>query len=112
MISAVKCATCAPGWLSWEVIFDQANSQSRITELEARSAQPDFWDDASQAQTVLQQINQLRDKLAPYLALEARVADLETMCELLAEEEEPDEAALEEQQKELNHVAADMERLE
>jgi peptide chain release factor 2 len=61
---------------------------------------------------VLRETNSLRDRIAPYLDAERRVSDLETMCELLAEEGEPDEAAVSEQEAELRRLANEMDRLE
>jgi len=94
------------------VIFDQANAQKRIAALESQSAAPGFWDDAAQAQAVLQETNALRERIAPYLDIDRRVADLETMCELLAEEAEPDESAILEQQADLTKLNKEMDRLE
>ena len=80
--------------------------------METRSAEPGFWDDAAEAQKVLQETNALRDRIAPFQAMERRVNDLDTMCELLAEEAEADESAVLEQDADLRRLARDMGRLE
>jgi len=108
-MSAAMRATCAPGWSSWEVIFDQPRRQSEIVELEARAAQPDFWEDAAEAQKILQRLNQNREVLAPYQALMARLDDLDVMCELLAEESHPEEE--QEAEAEAKRIAADLDKL-
>jgi peptide chain release factor 2 len=76
------------GWSSWEVIFDHAGREREIAELEARTQQPDLWDDTQAAQALLQKLNQAREKAAPYNALMARLDDAGAMGELLAEEAE------------------------
>ena len=98
-------------WSS-EGIFDQANAQKRIAELEARSAAPGFWDDAQAAQSTLQEANALRDRLAPYHEMDRRISDLETMIELLAEEPASDMEAAAEQEADLRRLQRDMERME
>ncbi len=102
----------AVGWWRLGAIFDQAAAQNRIAELESLSAQPGFWDEAAEAQVVLREVNSLRDRIAPYLAMDRRVNDLDTMCELLAEESEPDEAAIAEQARDLEKLRRDTDRLE
>lgn len=97
---------------SWEAIFDQAENQRKLAALEARSAEQGFWDDAAEAQSILQQSSALRDRLAPYQAMDARLTDLETMCELLGESGDADDADIEEQQREIQLIAQDMDRLE
>ena len=61
---------------------------------------------------MLQETNALRDRIAPFQAMERRVNDLDTMCELLAEEAEADESAVLEQDADLRRLARDMGRLE
>jgi len=109
-MSAAKRAICAPGWSSWEVIFDLANRQSEIVELEARVARPDLWEDTAAAQQALQRLSQVKESIAPYGALNARLDDLEVMCELLEAEPSPSEEA--EAETEARRIASDLERLE
>ncbi len=101
----------APDWSSWEVIFDQTGRQQELAVLEEQAAQPDLWTDSQNAQAVLQRLSKLREAVAPYLALERRVDDLEAMCDLLAETGETDEAAEQEQQQEAQHISTDMDRM-
>ena len=61
---------------------------------------------------MLQETNALRERITPFLEMERRVNDLETMCELLAEEAEPDEASVLEQEADMRRLARDMDRLE
>jgi peptide chain release factor 2 len=109
---AAKRAIYAPGWSSWEVIFDQTGRQKEIARLETEAAQPDLWTDSAKAQVVLQSLSKLREAVAPYRAIESRLDDLEAMCELLAETGEADEAAEQEQQAEAQQITLALDKLE
>jgi peptide chain release factor 2 len=111
-MSVARCAICAPDWSSWEVIFDQAGRQSEIATLETRVSDPDLWNDASAAQTLLQRLSQLREAVAPYNALGSRLDDLEVMCDLLAEEGEPEPGALSDLEQEAQSLVVDLDRME
>ncbi len=108
---AAKRAVCAPGWSSWEVIFDQTGRQEEIAGLEAQAAQPDLWTDSENAQLVLQRLSKLREAVGPYIAIERRVDDLEAMCDLLAESGEPDPESESEQERDAERISADLDRL-
>jgi peptide chain release factor 2 len=108
----VKRATCAPGWSSWEVIFDQARRETEIVELEEQAARPDLWEDAAGAQALLQRLSQVKEAVAPYRALEARLDDLDVMGDLLAEAGATDEGEERELEAETQRIAADLDRLE
>ena len=112
MMFAVKLAICEPGWSSWEVIFDQASKQSELTDLEAKAASPILWDDPAAAQGLLQRLSHVKESLGPYRALESRIDDLDVLCELLAEEAEPDVSALEEAEEEARRIVSDLDRLQ
>ena len=58
----------------------------KLSEVEARMATPDFWNNKEAAQRDVEQVSQLRNKIQPFLSLESRVADLEVLKELVAEE--------------------------
>jgi peptide chain release factor 2 len=111
-MSVARRAICGPDWSSWEVIFDQAGRQSEIATLETRVADPDLWNDASAAQTLLQRLSQLREAIAPYKALESRLDDLEVMCDLLGEEGEPEAEALAEWEQENQRLGVEMGKME
>ena len=110
--SLARRKSCDFDWSSWEVIFDQTNVQQQIAQLEALSAQPTFWEEPTTAQVTLQKLNQLREKIAPYLALDSRLTDCETMLELLKEDGDADEDSLQEQQSDLNAIVKALNRLE
>jgi len=55
-------------------------------------AAPDFWNNREAAQRDVEQVSALRSKIQPFQALESRVADLEVLKELAAEEAEANQA--------------------
>ena len=65
-----------------------------IEKLEAQAMQPDFWDDMSASQAVLQKTKQLKDKVASYDGLYSSWEDALVMIELANEEN--DESMLDE----------------
>ena len=67
--------------------FDLSTLTGRLTEVEARTTSPDFWNNKEVAQRDVELVSDLRSKIQPFLALEARAADLEVLKELAAEEE-------------------------
>jgi peptide chain release factor 2 len=114
-MSAAKRAICAPGWSSWEAIFDLASREREIADLESRAARPDLWDDAAAAQALLQRLSQEKEAVAPYKALEARLNDLDVMAELLAEEglsEEEAAGEIKELETEAGRIVAALDQLE
>lgn len=111
-ISAARRAICAFGWSSWEVIFDLANRKVEIATLESRVASPEFWDDPAEAQATLQRLNQIKEQITPHQEIEARLDDLETMGELLADEATPDEKAERDLEADVRRLTLDMDRLE
>ena len=103
---------CVHVWSSWEVIFDQASRQQEISDLEGQVASPDLWNDPAKAQALLQRMSQLKESLAPLVAVTARLEDLEAMCELLEEEGASDAESIEEQMKEATAITAAVDQLE
>jgi peptide chain release factor 2 len=63
---------------------DQA--RRRIAELQARTAEPDLWGDPDVARAVTTDLARLRDDVVLVDELDARLSDLETLCELAREE--------------------------
>ncbi len=76
-------------------------------------ASPDFWNNKEAAQRDVEQVSQFRNKIQPFLSLESRVADLEVMKELVAEEPpETRPQALKEARAEFDAVVRDVEKFE
>ena len=80
-------------------IFDFPKLQARLTELEGRMSDPDFWTNKDRAQQQVEEVSQLRAKINPLLALERQVEDFDVLLELAAEEKDA-AAALAEVEKE------------
>lgn len=73
--------------------FDVANKQKDIVALEAKMAEPTFWNSQESAQKVISETNRLKTSIAGIIAFKAKLDDLETMQELIADASE-DEAEL------------------
>lgn len=71
--------------------------------MEARTAQPEFWEDREQAQQILQELTALRECLDAFGALEQRLAEVRALWELSWEEGNQELAA---------EIAAEVRRLE
>ena len=86
-----------------EVVFDTASINARLSELNAKTEEPDFWNDQAKAQSVLKEKSSLEKKLNSYDDLKESFEDLKLTIEL-AEAEEDEELAGEaiEASKELN----------
>ena len=59
-----------------------AETEQKIKELEEMSAAEDFWNDMDNSQKVLQEIKQLKDKVARFNKLYGDWEDLSTLVEL------------------------------
>jgi peptide chain release factor 2 len=57
-----------------------------MSELEAMTAAPDFWQDSERAKGVVGEISSLKAWLAPVASLKGRILDLETLLEMAEEE--------------------------
>lgn len=66
-------------------IFDGDTKTTRIAELEAMMANPDFWGDQTTAQKVITEANRLKVTVNPSKAFRAELDDLAAMLELVDE---------------------------
>jgi len=66
-------------------IFDGDTKTTRIAELEALMANPDFWGDQTAAQKVITEVNRLKVTVNPSKAFRAELDDLAAMLELVDE---------------------------
>jgi len=67
-------------------LFDLEQKKARIAELEALMADPAFWDDQNQAQTVIQESNGLKSYVDSFEEIEETLDNLEVSYELVKEE--------------------------
>ncbi|MEF3330877.1 peptide chain release factor 2 [Oceanobacillus oncorhynchi] len=79
--------------------LDLEQKKARIVELEALMADPAFWDDQNQAQTVIQESNGLKSYVDSFEEIEETLDNLEVSYELVKEEN--DQELFEDLQSEL-----------
>jgi peptide chain release factor 2 len=68
------------------VIFDVPHFREQLKSLEAKIAQPDFWNDQEKAQAVLRERKRADDQIAAEAKLSSAVSDIETYINLAQEE--------------------------
>lgn len=68
--------------------FDLDSLRTRAREIEKLSFEEDFWNDVEKAQKLMQEASLLNNKVKEYDDLILEVDDLETMIELILEEDE------------------------
>ncbi|MFG3816339.1 peptide chain release factor 2 [Limnothrix redekei] len=90
--------------------LDQAALNAKVADLENLAAQPDFWDDQSQAQQVLQDLNDAKGDLQQIDRWQNTLNDSRAALELL--ELEPDDGLLQEAFTSLNQLAAELDAWE
>ncbi len=93
-----------------EVIFDVDRKRERLAVLEARMAEPGFWDDAQATKTVIDEVKELRSWIEPWEKLDRKAVELEELAELLVAESDPELEA--EWANEAESLDAELERLE
>jgi peptide chain release factor 2 len=84
-------------------IFDAPQNRARLKTLEQRTADPNFWSNQEEAQSVLRDRKRVEDQLAADEKLDKVTGDIETYIELATAENSPDqkEDLLKELSKEL-----------
>ncbi|MDQ3128656.1 MAG: peptide chain release factor 2 [Chloroflexota bacterium] len=73
--------------------LDLATRERRVSDLEALTSEPGFWDDQRVAQKVLREANDLRSDAELWRGFEARVDDLLATLELVEESADPELSA-------------------
>jgi peptide chain release factor 2 len=71
-------------------LFDLPAKEERIVELEDLMSSPAFWDDQDRAQTVIQEANDLKDRVQSYKQLRQNIEDAQVMYQLATEEDDED----------------------
>ena len=85
----------------------------KLSEIEARMNEPDFWDNREKAQRDVAEVSSLRGKINPLQSLESRAADLEVLRELALEEApENQAAAAKEVRAEFEAIQGDLDKFE
>ncbi len=101
---------CLSAWVKPRTIFDVPALTAKIQDLEQLAAQPEFWDDQSTAQRVLQELNDLKSHLQQLETWQSNLEDAKAVLELL--ELEADEALLQEAQTNLSHLSRELDQWE
>jgi peptide chain release factor 2 len=73
-----------------EATFDIAGKQERIAALDARMAEPGFWDAQDAARSIIAEANQLKAWVEPWTELDRKARELTELAELLEDEQDPD----------------------
>ncbi|HYE98208.1 MAG TPA: peptide chain release factor 2 [Planctomycetota bacterium] len=90
--------------------FDIPAKQEKLSQLEARMAEPSFWNDQNAARETIDEANKLKVWTEPYGRLSEKVGGLAELVDLLEVEEDPE--MLGEVSAELEQVAAEIADLE
>ena len=91
-------------------VFDIAQIQERVKELNFLSTDPTFWDDPSRAQGLLKEKGSLERRVNGFLKLESTFEDIETLIEMA--EEEGDQELVDEASGELNKLLEELREVE
>jgi peptide chain release factor 2 len=79
-----------------------AELEKKVTELENKMQEKEFWDDNINAQKITQEAKVVKDKIDRFKSLENRIEDLEVLIELSIEEK--DESSYQEIKKEIKDL--------
>ncbi len=93
-----------------EVIFDVDAKRERLSVLEARMADPDFWDKGSETRGVIEEVKELKGWVEPYDRLAESGTQLAELGELLETESDPGMES--EWEREVERLERGVERLE
>ena len=73
-------------WKASEVLFDVANLEKQLSELEKITLSPDFWNDSTNSGKILKQINSLKAKTESYKKISQNYDYILELLELVTEE--------------------------
>jgi len=71
---------------TWGGIFDIANKEAELAQLERRMTDLDFWNDNEAAQKTVDKVSAFKSVIGPYRNLDSQVEDFKTLAELAEEE--------------------------
>ena len=77
-------------------------------DLDAKTAEPDFWNDPDNSSKVLQRVKVVKGKISKYDALRSKLEDTQVLCEMGIEEN--DESVVEEVLAEVKAIEAEEEK--
>ena len=100
--------TSATALKSRRSVFDLANKESLIAELNTQSGAEGFWDDPQQAQRMMQRLTNLQNQVGAWRALAGEIADASEMAELARD----DAAIVPELQRDVAELRERLDRME
>ena len=68
--------------------FDISGLEEEKKELEQKISKPDFWDNQEKSSIILTKMKRIQSKIENYRKLQAEIENLESLNELLLEEED------------------------
>jgi len=74
-------------------VFEDASFAQRITELEAKTAEPGFWNDQEMVDKTMSSLKSLKNRYEPWKALGNEIADLQILFELATEANDENESS-------------------
>jgi peptide chain release factor 2 len=101
---------CPVAWVRPRTIFDLPALTAKIQDLEQIAAQPEFWDNQTNAQQTLQHLNDLKSNLEQLQRWQASLEDTRAILELL--EMESDESLLQEAQTNVSTLSRELDQWE
>lgn len=90
--------------------FDINNKEQKLKELENKTLEPNFWNDAKNSTQVLSEIKKIKGKCIKYRNIETELKNIEELTELV--NLEPDEEIAKDILKSTKKITTEMERLE
>ncbi len=85
MMSLPVCEPSESSWLNYGGIFDLARMTAELNDIDAKTAQPDFWKDTQAAAKVNRRKATLDRELSRWRETERRQSDIEALLELAME---------------------------
>ncbi len=101
---------CLIAWVKPRTIFDIPALSAKIQDLEQIAAQPELWNDQTQAQKTLQELNDLKAHLQQYHQWQASLEDTKAVLELL--ELDTDEGLLQEAESNVDKLKRELDQWE
>ena len=83
-----KLGAMKPRLTKLAAALDLEGARREVEELEAKTEDPDFWNDVQGSQKVLQRTKQLKNKLESHARLTGQWEDLTTLVEMAMEEDD------------------------
>ena len=74
-------------------VFEDADFAGRIAGIEAKTAEPGFWNDSDAAEKTMTSLKSLKNRYEPWKTLRSEAVDLQTLFELAVEAKDESEGA-------------------